>query len=73
MLVACVVSVSVDAATCLSVLRLMVLASIVNFSSTVSTRSLIILVKSCSETRGVVVAVLFIAWIFWAMTSRTGA
>ena len=52
--------VSVDTAICLSVLRLMVLASVVSFPSTVSTKSLIVLVKNLSETRRDVAAVLFI-------------
>ena len=61
---ACVLSVSVEAPICLSVLRLMLLASVVSLSSTVSTSSLMVLVKNLSETRGEDVAVLLIARAF---------
>ena len=58
-----VLSVSVEASICLSVLRLMLLVSVVNLSSTVSTSSLMVLVNF-SNTRGEVAAVLLIAWVF---------
>ena len=61
MLVAWVLSVSVDASIRMSVLRLMLLVSDVSLSSIVSTSSFIVLVKSFSETSGEAAAVLFMA------------
>lgn len=72
MLVAWVVRVSVEASIRLSVLRLMLFVRVVSLSSTVATKSLIVLVNSFSETKGDEVA-LCIAWAFCARTSRTGA
>ena len=71
MFVACVLNVSVEASICLSVLRLILLASVVSLPSTVSISSLMVLVKNFSDTRGEDAAVLCIAWAFWAMTSCT--
>ena len=52
MLVACILNVSVNASTHISVLRLMLLVSDVSLSSMVSASSFIALVKSFSETKG---------------------
>ena len=73
MLVAWVLSVSVDASIRLSVFRFMLLVRVVSLPLTISTSSLMVLVKNFSETSGDDAAVLLIAWAFWAMTSRTGA
>ena len=47
--------------------------SVVSFPSTVSTNSLMVLMKNFSDTRGEDAAVLLMAWTFCAMASRTGA
>lgn len=67
-----VLSVSLDALTHLHVLKLMLLASVASFPSTVSTNSFNVLKRCFSVTRGVVVAVLCIACTFCAMTSLVG-
>ena len=72
-LVACVVRVSVEASMRLSVLRLILLVRVVSLSSTVATKSLMVLVKTFSESKGEETAVLCMAWAFWARTYRTGA
>lgn len=58
MSVACVLSVSVKALICLSVL----LVRVVSFPSIVSTSSFMVLVKSFSDTSGEEAATLLIAW-----------
>ena len=64
MFVACVLRMSVDASIRMSVLRLMLLVSVVSLSSIVSASSFMALVKSFSETSGEDAVVLLIAWIF---------
>ena len=73
MLVACVLSVSVEASIRMSVLRLILWVRVVSLSSMDSVSSFKALVKSFSDTSGEDAAVLCIAWAFWAMTSPTGA
>ena len=64
MFVACVLRVSIEASIRMSVLRLMLLVSVVNLSSIVLASSLMALVKSFSETSGKDAMVLLIAWTF---------
>ena len=73
MFVACALRVSVEASMRMSVLRLMLLVRVVSLLSIVSANSLMVLVKSFSETSGEDAVVLLMAWIFCAITSRTGA
>lgn len=70
MFMVCVSRVSIEASMHISVLRLMLLVSVVSLSSIVSVSSLMALVKSFSETNGEDAVMLFMGWAFWAMTSH---
>lgn len=61
---ACVLRIYVDASTLLYVLRLMLWVSVASFPSTTSTKSCIVLVKSCCMTNGAMWTELLIAWTF---------
>ena len=72
-LAACVLSVSVNDSTLLSVLRLMELVIVLSLTSIVLVRSFIALVKRFSLTKGDVALMLLMTCAFWAITSLTGA
>lgn len=64
MFVAWVLSVSVEASFLISVLKLMLLVSVMSLSSIFSTSSFMALVKVFSDINGAVAALLIMAWTF---------
>ena len=64
MFVAWVLSVSVEASFLISVLKLMLLVSVMSLSSIFSTSSFMALVKVFSDINGAVAALLLMAWTF---------
>ena len=57
----------------MSILNLMLLVSVVSLPSPVSSSSFIVLMKNFFYTNGADVAMLLMAWGFWAMISHIGA
>lgn len=68
MFLTCVLNVSVEASICMSLLRLMLLVSVVSLLSIILASSFMALMKSFFDTSEEDTMVLLMVWAFWAMT-----